>query len=186
MFEKKYVFTVPNAITLAGLVITIFGAIHINTVPGIVITAFGRIMDIVDGRIARRFGQSSPFGAMLDAISDKVGGLAIVIAEWYFGIAPVVVLLSFIILNLANAVTGFIITQVEGVLTVPPSKSGKHAIFMQNLSLGAFAVAYVLTDGPIKDVFWVLGVVIAFIGVFLLGLPATIGYYKTAYSLRKH
>jgi len=114
-----------------------------------------------------------------------LGILAIIIAEWHFGITPVLLLLSIILLNLANTYTAYVITQVEHNLTIRPSGSGKHAIFLQNVSLGTFALAFVIDNHVVKLTLQALGLVAGISGVYILGIPAFLGYYKTAASLKK-
>ena len=186
MFEKKQILTIANAVTVAGFTLTVVGSWHMNEVWGVVVVGIGRTFDIVDGMIARKLHQDGAFGAMLDAVADKFGILAIIIAQWYFGITPILLLLSIILLNLANTYTAYLITQVKHNLTIRPSESGKHAIFLQNVSLGAFALAYIIDNHPVKLTLQGLGLITGISGVFILGVPATIGYFKTARSLKKN
>ena len=142
-------------------------------------------MDVIDGRVARALHQESVFGAFLDATCDKFGVLAILIAEWHFGIAPWYILLSILLLNLANAISAYIITEVKKELHIPPSRNGKNAMFLQNLGLGAFALANVVSNQTVSNIVYGLGFVLVLTGVCILGLPNTIGYFKIAFSLEK-
>lgn len=51
------------------------------------------ILDLFDGMAARKFGQESKFGALLDMVTDRVGTnmlyivLAVMYSEYYFGFA---------------------------------------------------------------------------------------------------
>ena len=65
-----------NGITLAGLLltcaaaITLFGPGHL--VAGAIVIALCTLFDLVDGAVARASGGGSPYGALVDAVSDRV------------------------------------------------------------------------------------------------------------------
>jgi CDP-diacylglycerol---glycerol-3-phosphate 3-phosphatidyltransferase len=81
--RKGMLFTVPNLLTLfrIGMIPVMVVAFYLpfrgmNVVAAVVFAA-GAITDWLDGWIARRYGQMSPFGAFLDPVADK---LAVTIA----------------------------------------------------------------------------------------------------------
>ena len=63
--------TIPNAMSIAGAVLALRGAKRIDTTAGIAQVAAGRFIDVLDGIVARKTGQTSDFGALLDAGLDK-------------------------------------------------------------------------------------------------------------------
>ncbi len=65
------ILTIPNAMSIAGAVLAWRGAKRIDTAAGIAQVAAGRFIDILDGIVARKTGQTSDFGALLDAGLDK-------------------------------------------------------------------------------------------------------------------
>ena len=69
--------TVPNLVSIAGLLLTVHGARRLHTPTGIAEVTVGRLLDLVDGYLARALDQSSQFGAGLDAIFDKAGVTAV-------------------------------------------------------------------------------------------------------------
>jgi CDP-diacylglycerol--glycerol-3-phosphate 3-phosphatidyltransferase len=86
----------PNALTSAGVALCIVAAVlipfeHRNEllVYWLAATLFviGSLLDILDGELARRSGKSTPFGAFLDSLSDRVsegfviGAIALVFAR---------------------------------------------------------------------------------------------------------
>jgi cardiolipin synthase (CMP-forming) len=108
------ILTVPNVITLARLlciplfVWLLFGA-HRQTVAAILLAVLGAT-DWVDGFVARRYGQVSTFGKVLDPTADRilVGTAVISILVYgavplWFGIATIAreVLVSAMVLLLA-------------------------------------------------------------------------------------
>lgn len=87
----------PNALTLAGLVVTLVGAIPLVLGAGdappweagdgkrasafplaaAAILAFGFLLDVLDGAVARVGRRATPFGAILDSTLDRVGDLVL-------------------------------------------------------------------------------------------------------------
>ena len=64
----------PNYFTIAGVVITSFGAAvfmlgHIR--PAGLLILFGGFCDTIDGLLARTSGKASRFGALLDSTADR-------------------------------------------------------------------------------------------------------------------
>lgn len=81
----------PNAVTLVGTLGVVAGAVIFFPqgelfIGVLVITAFV-FSDIVDGAMARKSGQTSPFGAFLDSTLDRIGDAAIFggLAMYYVG-----------------------------------------------------------------------------------------------------
>ena len=72
----------PNALTLAGLVVSGASAYLISTgllwAGGIVLLASG-IFDLFDGAVARATGRDSRFGALLDSFADRVSEAAVLL-----------------------------------------------------------------------------------------------------------
>ena len=78
----------PNMITLAGAAGSGVAAWLIVEerllIAGVVFLGFSA-MDFVDGAVARATGQTTPYGALLDAVMDRVGeALVLVACIWYF------------------------------------------------------------------------------------------------------
>jgi cardiolipin synthase len=109
------ILTVPNVITLARLLCIpvflwlLFG-LHEQTAAAILLAVLGAT-DWVDGYVARRFGQVSTFGKVLDPTADRllVGTAVISIMVYgavplWFGIATIVreVLVSVMVVLLAS------------------------------------------------------------------------------------
>jgi CDP-diacylglycerol---glycerol-3-phosphate 3-phosphatidyltransferase len=71
----------PDALTLAGVILSIAGAIVVYFeylgwglfLAGSALFAIGSILDILDGALARGRGLGTPFGAFLDSTVDRVG-----------------------------------------------------------------------------------------------------------------
>ena len=76
VFSSKNLFTVPNAITLFRLLlIPVFVWLYLGReafVPAFLVYLAAGLLDVLDGRIARRFNMISEFGIMFDPIVDKL------------------------------------------------------------------------------------------------------------------
>ena len=70
----------PNQITILGLLIAGVAAYLMTKgwflAAGLVLLSSG-FLDLLDGALARRTGQATPFGAVLDSVSDRVGEAAV-------------------------------------------------------------------------------------------------------------
>ena len=87
------VWTVPNALSLLRLLgVPLFLWLALGPKANgwaILVLALGGLSDYADGKIARRFNQSSRLGAMLDPAADRLYVLATIIALTIRGIIPV-------------------------------------------------------------------------------------------------
>jgi len=75
-----------NALTLIGLLGTIAAAAFVGMGKFGIGAAFfvpSAVLDLFDGMIARKMGTSSTWGALIDAVSDRIGEGALMIAFSY-------------------------------------------------------------------------------------------------------
>ena len=148
----KDVFTIPNSISMIGAALVMHGSKKINTAEGLAECAVGRLADVLDGKIARMTGQTSNFGAALDAITDKIVMAKILYEMDKKGLAPKRVLGTVAILNSINAVaTGIANLRSEEKAETRPTKSGKVGLAMETAALVAYAAAELAdkrTDSP--------------------------------------
>lgn len=138
----------PTAITLGSFALVCDGSRKIDTTAGKWEIAAGRFGDVVDGFVARKFNMSSDAGALADAACDKFGMTAIGTALWQHEIAPRPLLAAMAARNAINAgatfYNGLRDTQKRAIR---PPKSGKYAMAVDNISLGAFMIADELQQG---------------------------------------
>ena len=158
------IFTVPNVITLVRLLCIplflwlLFGA-HRQTAAAILLAVLGAT-DWVDGFVARRYGQVSTFGKVLDPTADRIlVGTAVISIMIYgavplwFGIATIAreVLVSAMVLLLA----------AMGAARIDVLWVGKAGTFGLMFAYPTF----LLGDGtagwqePIRVIGWVTGLV---------------------------
>lgn len=143
-FRAADIFTIPNAISAVGLGLVLHGSRRADTGGGIAETVAGRLLDLLDGKVARLLDQSSEFGAGIDAAFDKAGVLAIGVNEWRGHLAPRPALLVIAAQNAVNLAATAAATRWAGDTELAPVKDGKSAMAYQNGALGAYAVATLL------------------------------------------
>ena len=148
----KDVFTVPNLISVTGAALAIHGSEKIDTAEGLAECAVGRLADVLDGKVARMTGQTSNFGAALDATTDKIVMAKILYEMNKKGLAPKHVLGTVALLNSINAMaTGIANLRSDEKAETRPTKSGKVGLAMETAALVAYAAAELAdkrTDNP--------------------------------------
>ncbi|MCJ1966170.1 CDP-alcohol phosphatidyltransferase family protein [Candidatus Nanosynbacter sp. TM7-087] len=148
----KDVFTIPNLISVTGAALAIHGSEKIDTAEGLAECAVGRLADVLDGKVARMTGQTSNFGAALDAITDKIVMAKILYEMNKKGLAPKRVLGIVALLNSINAAaTGIANLRSDEKAETRPTKSGKVGLAMETAALVAYAAAELAdkrTDNP--------------------------------------
>ena len=139
----KDIFTIPNAMSLAGGKLTWDGAENLEEVSGLVRVIIGRSIDVADGAVARATGQTSNVGAAVDAITDKVVTLKLLYEMLKKGAAPKSVIGTIAVLNTINAIaTGITNYRSKHKGETRPTTSGKLAMAGEMLALFAYAGAH--------------------------------------------
>ena len=148
----KDVFTIPNSISMIGAALVMHGSEKIDKPEGLAECAVGRLADVLDGKIARMTGQTSNFGAALDATTDKIVMAKILYEMNKKRLAPKKVLVAVAVLNSINAVaTGIANLRSKEKAETRPTKSGKVGLAMETAALVAYAAAELVdkrTDSP--------------------------------------
>lgn len=179
----KDVFTIPNFISMTGAALAIHGSEKIDTAEGLVECAVGRLADVLDGKIARMTGQTSNFGAALDATTDKIVMAKILYEMNKKGLAPKHVLGIVATLNLINAgATGIANLRSDEKGETRPTKSGKLAIAGETVTLISYIAAHIAEQDKNPKLAKILRKLGA--GAFAASLPfaahATCTYIKRA------
>jgi len=86
------ILTIPNFVTLVRLLgiplfLYLFLGVHAYVAASLVL-AVGGVTDWVDGYLARRLGQTSPLGTLLDPLADRLYVVATLVAFTIGGIVP--------------------------------------------------------------------------------------------------
>ena len=129
------ILTIPNAMSIAGAVLAWRGAKRIDTAAGIAQVAAGRFIDVLDGIVARKTGQTSDFGALLDAGLDKAVTAIILYEIKSKNLAPTEIIAAITAFNGINAVASAKTIVEAGDETVRPEISGKLALAFETSSL---------------------------------------------------
>lgn len=174
-FRPRDIFSIPNAITATGMALSIHGGLHADTPQGVAEASVGRILDLVDGKVARMTGQTSDVGALADASGDKVAMLAIMAGEYMNDVAPKPVLGAIAIRNSINAYA----TTQAGIkhpeMDQQSTRNGKRSVFFENASLGFFAFANLAKERAPRTARVMRGIAYTAFGVGsgYYGIPAT-------------
>ena len=177
------IFTVPNLISVAGAALAIHGSEKINTAEGLAECAVGRLADVLDGKVARMTGQTSNFGAALDATTDKIVMAKILYEMNKKELAPKHVLGIVATLNLINAgATGIANLRSDEKGETRPTKSGKLAMAGETVTLISYIAAHIAEQDKNPKLAKILRKLGA--GAFAASLPfaahATCTYIKRA------
>jgi cardiolipin synthase len=156
--------TVPNGITLVRLACIplflwlLFGA-HRQTDAAVLLAGLGAT-DWVDGFVARRFGQVSTLGKVLDPVADRVLVVTAVIAIIVYGAVPVWFGVATLVREVA--VSGAVLLLASlGAARIDVLWVGKAGTFALMFSYPAF----LLSDGnagwqePIRIIAWITGII---------------------------
>ena len=107
---------------------------------------FAGITDVLDGHIARKYGQSTKIGAALDPLADKLMTFAVLISFTSAKLIPSWILKILGLKEIIMVIGGFILYLFKGNQVLPSNKFGKVAtvsFYMAILSV-VFKVPYIL------------------------------------------
>lgn len=176
----KDVFTLPNAISLVGYAAVQFGIKQgVDTKKGVALIGVGRTLDVVDGWVARALGQTSQFGALLDAALDKKGMLDIHEALKEKDMLKPHLSDAFTAQSIANGT----LTSIDKILhpskEFAPSVAGKHAMAEMGLYFGSAMLAPLIEQEGFEQTAHVIestGLGLGYDSAYRNGPQATKGY----------
>ena len=152
--------TVPNWLTLAR-VFSLPPIIILASFPGrgygiaaAVVFSLAAITDILDGYIARRTGQVSDFGKLIDPIADKIIVAAAFIMLVHLGRAPAWIVA--LIISREFAVSGLRAYAGSRGIIIEARFMGKTKTTLQILAIICLLVNFSLWGFPFKEVGWIL------------------------------
>jgi len=151
----------PNVITLSRvpLMFLIVGLLYVDATGAATVTfvlfVVAGVTDWLDGYLARKRGQVSNFGILMDAVTDKVLLLGIMIALVHRDRIPldvgglrlpafVPVFLVLLILGREFLITGMRLVAASKGVVVAADKGGKQKTMTQIIAVGAFLLAQVM------------------------------------------
>lgn len=136
------ILTVPNLLTFARLAL-IPAFIWLALGPrrmdlAFSLAAVGMATDLVDGKIARRFGQVSKLGVRLDPLSDRLALAAGAVVLVVHHLAPVWVVAAVVLRDAALLFVGVTLIKTAGAEIPPVSRLGKRASFAVSSGFALF------------------------------------------------
>lgn len=165
------IFTIPNLVSAVRILLVpvfvwlVFGADN-QTAAAFLIGGLGAT-DWVDGYLARRLGQVSEVGKVLDPLADRLAVAAAVISGWVAGILPWPLAVAIVVREVVVGIGAFILA-VRAHSKLDVRYIGKVATFGLYFAIPSFF----LFAGTGAEVWRWLG--------WGLGLPGVVLYYVAA------
>lgn len=145
------VLTVPNLITVARMVaIPIFAWVFLlgeNDPLALILLVVIGSTDWLDGFVARRIGQVSKLGKLLDPVADRMAIVVVLLALVFRGVLPVVLAGALLLRDLIVSVA-FPVLEAKGFERIPVNRTGKWAtaLIFTGMALAAGSVL----DTPVQ------------------------------------
>ncbi len=168
----KDIFLIPNLISLFRLFLVIpiiYIFLNYNIIPSpnyfvvsIILLAF--FSDITDGFVARKTGQISEMGKLIDPLADKILTGVIIIFLWLFEYIPLLYLLILLIRDVVIFSGGIYLTRKT--MTIAPSNYfGKLTIF----SIGIYFLSLLLLqkENPLSLIMMYLSGFLSIASIFV-------------------
>jgi cardiolipin synthase len=129
---------IPNLISLSRLPLAIAFVGYVDQpVIAVSILCVGGISDWLDGWVAKKLGQQSPFGALLDPVCDRIFILTVLVTLWLVHDIPVWQLLVLIARDVVNSVGAVAVWRLrpDQVWSLRARASGKVVTSLQTWSV---------------------------------------------------
>jgi phosphatidylglycerophosphate synthase len=160
-YTRQDILTPANAITLLGLILVLVGCFYLDTWTGIILVVLGRVMDLIDGPVARATN-TTKFSVFWDPTADKIALAGILAGVLYFGLAPLPIVLYVLV---QNAVVAYLSIKAERRnMAVGALIPGKLNLFFQNGAIVLFIVSH-LVSGDWSTMYSVLAYSSFFISI---------------------
>lgn len=173
--ESRF-WTIPNALSLSRIALLpvwwwVMASPAISDIWGGVLIIYAIISDVADGYLARRLGQITRWGRILDPIGDKIAALVVgVFCVMHRGMSPLAFFLT-IARDLALVIGGWLIFRKR--YEIPTSINiGRYAALIWGLTLLCFAFDWQPVAG------WLLWPAVAF--YLLAGIVYLAGLRRSA------
>jgi cardiolipin synthase (CMP-forming) len=180
------ILTVPNLVSFARLLgvplfLYLFLRVHADAVA-VAVLAVGGTTDWVDGYLARRLGQVSRVGELLDPLVDRLYIVATVVAFTVRGVLPVAFTVALLLRELVMGVCLAVLRRY-GYGPPPVHYVGKTATFVL---LGAFPFLVLAAASPAAaPVAHASGWALAWWGIVLYWLAAVMYVMQAARLVRR-
>jgi len=187
--------TIPNVISLVRVGLIPLVIIALRDQDHTALAVWGALIflsDFMDGWLARRLGQTSEFGKMLDPVADKLCAVILFPALWLYTDFPLWAVGLIFGKDILIALGGWLISRRQKV-AITPNFWGKAAAFTEFCAFLVFAfdVGFLKTDALVAMTFFVTASFLTYVHVFGLVLrrrttiaEVVAGY--SAYGLTRH
>ena len=144
LFSRKSLVTLPNLITLMRLACLpiflwlLFGR-DSRLAAGVMIGCLGAT-DWIDGWVARRFNQTSPFGALFDPTVDRVLFIDGLLSLGVDGAVPLLIAILILVREVGIGLT-MVVATAFGMERFPVTYLGKWATFILMFAVPALTLA---------------------------------------------
>ena len=143
---SRRVFTTPNIISFARLLLVpVFVGLFVTgrDWPALIVLFVLGNTDWVDGYVARRTGQVSELGKILDPISDRIAIVAVMLSLLFRNLVPLGVA-GVILLREALVAVAFGVLEARGAPRIPVNRVGKAATLAIFLGMGGLVIGVVI------------------------------------------
>lgn len=151
---------VPNMLTMSRFVlIPFFVVLYLNdqTIAALCILLLAGFTDFLDGYIARRSGQVTATGSMLDPLADKLMMLAVILVLLMKSVLPLAAFIAMAFRELVMII-GSAIYHFRGFKTVPANLIGKATTVIYYV-----AITLMFFEGPGGVAVLWCGIVLSFV-----------------------
>lgn len=169
------IWNVPNVLTMLRIaLIPVFVILYANSMPkaALVVFLLASFTDYLDGYLARKLNQITPFGKLMDPLADKIMVLTAFLCQTISGVMPVSAFVIVALKELALVLGGVFMLGKD--IVVYSNMMGKVAqcFFIAALTLSFFHAEFAAISFPLDSVIlWIA------VGLTLLAL---IGYLISA------
>lgn len=181
------IFNIPNLLSISRiLAVPVFIVLMLDPSPlralvaGIVFS-IASATDWLDGYLARRWGQVTKIGKLLDPIADKILIMSalVILVEIRSDVVPAWI--AIIIIGREFAVTGLRAIAASDGIIIPAETSGKFKVGAQITAVLSLLLDYYMT----RDWMRTLGIYALWVAMFL-SLYSALYYFKTYWLKLKH
>jgi CDP-diacylglycerol---glycerol-3-phosphate 3-phosphatidyltransferase len=151
------IFNIPNMLSLSRILsVPVFIVLMLEPTPGRALAAgivfsLASATDWLDGYLARKWGQVTKMGKLLDPIADKILIMAALVTLVEIRSEVVHAWIAIVIIGREFAVTGLrAIASSEGII-IPAETVGKYKVGAQIIAVLSLLLDYYLMDVRLRD-----------------------------------
>ncbi|MBV1852991.1 CDP-alcohol phosphatidyltransferase family protein [Catellatospora tritici] len=185
---RDRVFTVPNLISFArllGVPLFLYLFLVADRIGwAVVVLALGGTTDWIDGYLARRLGQVSRLGELLDPFADRLYILATLLAFTLRDIVPWQFTVALLARDVLLVLT-FPVLRRLGYGPLPVHYLGKTATFILLMGFPILLLAWAVPTGALHDIAYASGWALAWWGIVLYWIAGIFYLAQFAAVLRQ-